>query len=342
MVEIRRYQDNQVSAVGLDELLRSRSDELSSDTVVWVDLASPTRDEESAILGTWYPIHELAREDMQHATSPTQDDALHHPKIEDFGTYLFIIVHATIPPKEKARNILSYLHMMGESQLNIIVGEQVLITHHNGESAVTDRLRAICARNPHAMRRGPDYLLHLILDDIVDEYLPLVHMIDDRIEELERQVFGTLSSDAVLMRILTVKRELQKVRRGLAYQREIVNRLSRGEFALVSTEESFYYRNVYDHLVRLTDQIDEGRDLAMNIMEAYFSVSSARLNQVMKVLTVFSTVFLPITFITSLYGMNFEFMPELHQTWGYPAVLTTIVVTVIAMILFFKRRGWLG
>lgn len=341
MVEIRVFRDGQVSPLSLDELQSVPVADLRNDTMVWVDLSAPTRDEEDAVLRRWFPVHELALEDMQHATEPDTERILHHPKIEDFGAYLFLILRAAIPPKETAQNVLSYLHMMGEAQLNVLVGERILVTHHAGEVGSMERLRSICSRNPLAMQRGPDYVLHLLLDDIVDEYLPLVQLIDDKIEELEQKVFGKVSNDAVLIRILAVKRELQKVRRSLAYQREIVNRLSRGEFALVSTEESFYYRNVYDHLVRLTDQIDEGRDLAMNIMEAYFSVSSARLNQVMKVLTVFSTVFLPITFITSLYGMNFEFMPELHQTWGYPAVIGVIIVTTIAMILFFRRRGWL-
>jgi magnesium transporter len=323
----------------LEQLKEYPEDRFEGDSMIWVDLASPTPEEEKTVLQEWFPVHELALEDMHHTSSDIQSEALHHPKVEDYGRYLFVIMHSLIPPQTAADNVLTYLTAMGEAQLNIIVGEHVLITYHGGQIKAADSLRASCSRNPKLMFRGPDFLLHLLLDDLVDDYLPLVQLIDDRIGELERTVFKR-PSNSTLIRILAVKRELQKVRRILAYQREILSRLSRGEFALISSEESFYYRNVYDHLVRLTDQIDEGRDQAMSIMEAYFSVSSARLNQIMKVLTLFSTVFLPITFITSLYGMNFQYMPELHQVWGYPAVLGLICTVALVMVILFRRRGW--
>ncbi|MCX6139365.1 MAG: magnesium/cobalt transporter CorA [Candidatus Kapabacteria bacterium] len=340
MIEIRLYKDGRILTIPREELGLHAESSLSEEEMIWVDLIDPSREEELFVLSSFFPVHELVLEDMHHAISQSESHMLHHPKIEDYGTYLFVIMHSMIPPSTKTDNVLNYLNAMDEAQLNILVGKRVLITHHGKQIGAADNLRGSCARNPLLMRRGPDYLLHLLLDDLVDDYLPLVQLLDERIEELERNVF-TKPGNTTLVRVLSVKRELQKVRRVLAYQREILSRMSRGEFALVSSEEAFYYRNVYDHLVRLTDQIDEARDLAMSIMEAYFSVSSARLNQVMKVLTVFSTVFLPITFITSLYGMNFQFMPELRQEWGYPAVIAVIIATVVSMVFFFKRRGWL-
>lgn len=340
MIEIRLYKDEVIQEILPNELIDHKESSFSEDEMIWIDLIDPSREEEALVLSSYFPVHELVIEDMHHAVSQLENRMLHHPKIEDYSRYLFVIMHAMIPPTVKTDNVLNYLSGMNEAQLNIIVGKNVLVTHHGTQISASTNLRASCSRNPHLMKRGPDYLLHLLLDDLVDDYLPLVQLLDDRIEELERSVFNK-TGNSTLLRVLAVKRELQKVRRILAYQREILSRMSRGEFVLVSSEEAFYYRNVYDHLVRLTDQIDEARDQAMSIMEAFFSVSSARMNQVMKVLTVFSTVFLPITFITSLYGMNFQFMPELRQEWGYPAVIAVIITTVVSMVFFFKRRGWL-
>ncbi len=341
MIEIRLYTNNAVRSITAEELLSIDHQSMTSEQMVWVDLASPTEEEERSIFRSWFPLHELVLEDMEHAVADSDGEILHHPKIEDYGSYLYIIFRSMTPPEAMPDNVLSYISMMKEAQLNVIVSEHVLITHHSGIVHAAPNTRLACDRNPLIMKRGPDYLLHLLMDDLVDDYMPLVQMIDDKIADLERSVFAR-STNLTLMRLLSVKRELQRIRRVLSYQREIANRLSRGEFALVSHEESFYYRNVYDHLVRLTDQIDEARELATSIMEAYFSVSSVRLNEVMKVLTVISTTFLPITFITSLYGMNFEFMPELHQPWGYPAVLGLIVVVAVTMVFIFRKRGWLG
>ena len=250
-------------------------------------------------------------------------------------------MHALVEPEPKAPDAASYLRGITEAQLNIVISENVLITHHAGRIDGTQALRNSCSRNSHIMQRGPDYMLHLLLDDLVDDYVPLVAVFEERVEELEHLVFKS-PGNLTLMRILEMKRLLQKVRRDVVYQREIVNRLARGEFALISPTESMYYRNVYDHLVRISDQVDTSREMVMSIMEAYFSVSSANLNQVMKVLTVISTIFLPITFITSFYGMNFEFMSELHTSWGYPSVIGLIVIVATIMYISFRRRGWLA
>ncbi|MBK6760262.1 MAG: magnesium/cobalt transporter CorA [Ignavibacteria bacterium] len=340
MIDIHLYRNDATTVISPDQLLAHSESLLQEDEMIWVDLSNPTPEEEQLVLQSWFPVHELVISDIRHALSSEDDQDFHHPKVDDLGTYLYVIMHALIAPDINTTDAANYLRLTTEAQLNIIISERVLITHHAGKIDGIKELQSSCGRNTHIMKRGPDYLLHLLLDDLVDDYMPLVSVFEDRVQELEHLVFKS-PGNLTLMRILETKRLLQKVRRDVVYQREIVNRLARGEFALISPAESVYYRNVYDHLVRIADQVDTSRELAMSIMEAYFSVSSARLNQVMKVLTVISTIFLPITFITSLYGMNFEFMPELHTAWGYPAVIALIITIATTMYVIFRKRGWI-
>lgn len=341
MLDIRLYRHGTVESLTQDQLHLHTEDTLSEGEMIWVDLAAPTPEEELAVLSMWFRVHELVLSDCHRALGEEQDeDQFHHPKVDDFGTYLYVIMHALVIPNVPTTDTASFLRQTKKAQLNVVISERILITHHAGPLEPIMNLRSSCLRNAQVMGRGPDYVLHLLLDELVDDYLPLVTIFENRVEELEHLVFKS-TSNLTLVRILEIKRLMQKMRRYVVYQREIVNRLARGEFAIISIEESMYYRNVYDHLVRISDQIETSRELAASIMEAYFSVSSARLSQVMKVLTVISTIFLPITFITSLYGMNFEFMPELHTTWGYPAVLILITSISAGMFLIFRRRGWI-
>lgn len=342
MIRVLAYRNKQIEELTAEQIHQVRPAELNEGEVVWIDMVAPANEETTSVLRNWFPVHELVISDCDRAITMSRDEQrFHHPKVDDFGNYLYVIMHALVAPGESVTDPATYLRETYEAQLNIIISSRVIITHHAAELPAVASLRQACVNNPEIMVHGPDYMLHLLLDDLVDGYLPLVEMIEDRVEELEHMVFRS-TGNLTLVRILEIKRQLQKLRRDVVYQREIVNRLARGEFALISLEESMYYRNVYDHLVRIADQVDTCRELAMSIMEAYFSVSSAKLNQVMKVLTVLSTIFLPITFITSLYGMNFRYMPELAQTWGYPAVLLVIVATATTMFVIFRRRGWLA
>lgn len=343
MIEIRHFHDGAMHQSSLDALRQLPVGSIPDGGMVWINMSAPTADEERQILSDWFPVHELVMSDAHRALGTHEDDdaQLHHPKVDDFGTYLFVIMHALVHRRSsEGDSAVVTLRNLGESQLNIILGERVLITHHAGDIQAIPALMLACDRNPLLLSRGPDFLLHLLLDDLVDAYIPLVELFEDRVEELEHAIFRR-PSNTTLIHILELKKLLQRIRKDVVYQREIVNRLARGEFAIISQHETMYYRNVYDHLVRIADQIESSRELTLSIMEAYFSVSSVRLNEVMKVLTVISTIFLPITFITSFYGMNFHHMPELNWWWSYPTVIGIIIVISASMYLMFRRRGWL-
>lgn len=328
MITIRILHEPTVQIVPVTELSSISVGDLKANSLVWVDMLDPSPEEEALILGSWFPVHELVRSDIRRARRATPEDQVHHPKVEDYQGYLFVIVHALRPEENQ------------DVQLNIVIGANLLITHHILRLDAIEDLASACERSSRVFRRGPDYLLHLMLDSMVAGYLPLVAEMEDKLYALEESTLANPSQEC-LHEILDMKRRIQAMRRVVVYTREIVNRLARGDFELISRDESFYYRNVYDHLIRVADQLEAARELAMSLMEVYFSATASRLNQVIKVLTVISTIFLPLTFICSVYGMNFDFMPELRWKYGYAMVWGVIIIVAGSMAVLFRKRGWL-
>jgi magnesium transporter len=196
---------------------------------------------------------------------------------------------------------------------------------------------------PVACQRGTAFLLHQILDQVVDYYSPVLDSFDDRIDHLEDDIFTLRRpNNEILSQIMDLKRSVLRLRRISGKQMDILHRMSRGEFGLIPEDMRPFYRDVYDHLVRVVDLAESYRDLISGSLEAYLSVVSNRLNEIMKVLTIFSAVMLPLTFIAGVYGMNFENMPELHSRYGYYAAWAIMICIAVGMLLFFKRRGWIG
>jgi magnesium transporter len=185
--------------------------------------------------------------------------------------------------------------------------------------------------------------LHQILDQVVDFYSPVLDDFDDRIDRLEDDIF-TLKrpNNEILSQIMDLKRSVLRLRRISGKQMDILHRMSRGEFSLIPEDMRPFYRDVYDHLVRVVDLAESYRDLISGSLEAYLSVVSNRLNEIMKVLTIFSAVMLPLTFIAGVYGMNFDNMPELHSRYGYYGAWILMIAVAVAMLWFFWRRGWIG
>lgn len=309
---------------------------IAPSAMVWVDLAHPTTEEFQAVLTSWFPVHDLVLSDCQRGLELSPEARPHHPKVEDYGTYLFVVAQApTMPPTDEGapRPVME--------QVSIIVGASVMITIHTRLDVVMATVERMCSTRASVMARGTDFVLHLVLDELVDAYMPIVTDFEEELERMEREVLQK-PSNRLLLRLLEIKRHVQESRRSVVYMREMTNRLSRGEFDLVSLEESMYYRNVYDHLVRTADQLDACREASTAMMEAYYSASNTRLNEVMRILTVISTVFLPMTFVSSVYGMNFRFMPEVDWRYGYAMAWGLMLCVGGGMVMFFKRRGWLG
>lgn len=304
--------------------------------VVWIDFEDPSDAEEETLLVSLLDVHPLAIEDAQRG----KDEEGHLPKVEDFGDYLFIIFN----PIER-RNSHGDEHSAEKleirtSQLSAFLFKRVLVTHHYKPLRSIAYATQMCGKNPQTLGRGPDFIFHLIIDDIVDNYTPILDAMDEAVDSMEDEVFKK-PSQRCMVRILQLKKDIMTTRRVAVYQREMLNRLSRGEFGLITQDEIIYYRNVYDHLVRMTDLADSYRDVVSGLLDAYLSVTSNNLNQVMKVLTIISTIFLPLSFITGFFGMNFRYLPGSEWEYGVAAATFFMMVVGLGMLWVFKRNKWM-
>ncbi len=338
MIVARRLDhDGNVTTIPLTDVRETLERQLvNEDNTIWIDLVSPTEVEEKEVLEDLFAFHSLAIRDCrrEHLMADGRD---HLPKVEDYGRYLFCIVN---PLVQRADDPDSAWIEVETRQLNAFLGEAFIVTHHYEPlPSVATAVRA-CEKNPSSFRRGPDFIYHLILDGVVDGYTPILDYFDQRVDDIEARIFSQMPAGS-LQEILALKRQIFVFRRITVHQRELVHRLARGEFELVTEHEIAYYRNVYDHLVRAADLSESYRDMLTALVDAHLSTQSNRLNEIMKVLAVISTFFLPLTFIVGLYGMNFHYMPELGWRFGYAMALAVMAVTALGMWTYFRRRGWL-
>jgi magnesium transporter len=299
---------------------------LASDMRIWIDLERQSPEADALLAGV-LKLHPLTIEDIWAERS--------QPKIDDFDGYLYVIVHGIGAARRDRLQTV---------EIDVVIGPNWLVTH-DPAGLVTDDIGTELDHSARVMARGIAWLAHAILDRAVDRYLPVIDQLDSEIEQLENEVLdraGTRRGRGVLLRILAFKRRLQELRRMSIHQREILLRLSRGELDEIPADALPFYRDVYDHFLRINDIAEGYRDLVTSALDAYLSVQSNRLNETMKTLTLMSTVMLPLTFIVGLYGMNFKHMPELDWVWGYPAALGVMVVVAVSILLWFRHRGWIG
>ncbi|HPC06937.1 MAG TPA: magnesium/cobalt transporter CorA [Anaerolineaceae bacterium] len=293
--------------------------------LLWINISNPQADEIQDILSNLFNFHPLSIEDCQSV-------GYQPPKVDDFGDYIFLIMH-TVHPGEDFRE-------METSELNIYLGENFLVTVHQEENltAINSLIQRI-HRDNRVYQFGSDFLCHALLDTVVDEYFPILDEMELEIDQLEDNVLETPKPET-LERILALKHGVMALRRIIAPQREVINKLSRDEFPQIDKQSQIYFRDIYDHLVRIQDMSETIRDLVSSALEIYLSSTSLKLNNVMKALTIVSTIFLPITFLAGVYGMNFRFMPELTWKFGYPMVWIISLLIIAVMLLFFRKRGW--
>lgn len=322
---VYRHGDERVhegfTADQLPELLKDSS------IVIWVDMESPTEKDEQVLLDV-FKFHPLTVEDCR--------ENRHYPKIEEFPGYLYFIVHGVRADTSPDR--FNTIEMDG------FLGHNYVITYHHDTFRSINNVKQLLRTSPILCRRGPAFLCHQILDQIVDYYSPVLDDFDERIDRLEEEIFTLKQpNNQILSQIMELKRSVLRMRRISVKQMDVILRMSRGEFPdLIPEDMRPFYRDVHDHLTRVVDLAESYRDLISGSLEAYLSVVSNRLNEIMKVLTIFSAIMLPLTFIAGVYGMNFDNMPELHSRYGYFATIVIMIVVALAMLFFFWRRGWLG
>ncbi len=289
----------------------------------WVDITAPG-EVEGRLLGEVFGFHPLSVED---AVSTIQ-----YPKVEMYEEYLYVVLHGIDP---RARS-----HHFATHDVDFFLGPNYLVTVHNGTSRSIKHVGELCERRESVLGSGPAALLHRIVDAMVDNYRPEIDELEVRITKMEEQAF--VGRDSIVRQLLHLKRDLSSLRRVVVPQRDVVGRLARREFAAISDEMTYRFRDVYDHLVRISEEAMIFQDRLNGVLDAHLSVVSNRLNEVMKVLTVMSTIFLPLTVLTGMWGMNIV-LPHLPggenaQFFWISGLMVAIVVTMLA---YFKRSGWL-
>jgi magnesium transporter len=295
------------------------------DVVIWLDMEEPTEADDHILLDV-FSFHPLTVEDCRANR--------HAPKVEEFPGYLFYIVHAVRTDTSSDR--------FNTIELDGYLGSNFVVTYHHEKFNSIERVRQAVSSSPAACQKGSAFLLHQIIDNIVDDYLPVMDDFDERINKLEDDIFTLKTpSNDILESILHLKRSVLRLRRISARQSDVIYRMSHGQFELISGNVLPFFRDIYDHIGRVTDLAESYRDLITGAMDAYLSVVSNRLNEIMKVLTIFSAIMLPLTFIAGVYGMNFDYMPELHSRYGYYGVWGLMVGIAGLMLWLFRKRGWI-
>lgn len=323
-VEVMDYDGGQCSERTVDSL--DALGAAPAGGVRWINVSGV---HDAALLqqfGERFGIHPLALEDIHNT--------LQRPKVEDYAAYLFIVLKMVTADRQRTA--------VGE-QVCLILSKGLVISFQEERlpGDVFDGVRAAVRTARGRVRSsGADYLAYRLVDAVVDGYFGVLEGLGARIDDLEDVILARPGPETVAL-LHGLKRELIALRNSVWPLREAVTRLERDESGLIADETRVYLRDVYDHAVQVMETVETFRDMAAGMLDIYLSSVSNRLNNVMKVLTVVGTIFIPLTFLTSLYGMNFEFMPELHWRYGYPVLLGVMLVLVLGMLAVFRRRRWI-
>jgi len=293
--------------------------------VTWINVVGIQQVEVLEKLGNCFTVHPLALEDILNTEQ--------RPKIEDYGEDLFIVVKL-ISYHEKTDEI-------GAEQISLILRPNALLSFQEKEgddfANVKERLRAGKGR---LRKMGADYLAYTLLDIVVDQYFGVLEKLGEKIEVLEGKLLADPGT-ATLQKIQNLKKEMLLLRKWIWPLREVISSLERGEFPGIQESTRIYLRDVYDHAIQVMDAIEIYRDMLSGMLDIYLSSLNNRMNAVMKVLTVIATIFMPLTFLAGVYGMNFKHMPELDWPWGYPLILIFMAFVAILMLTLFRRKKWL-
>ncbi len=290
--------------------------------LLWVDVSDPTN-QDFDDLAREFNFHPLAIEDCRHRHQ--------RPKVEEYQGYYFIVLYDASFDAE---------HQLELRELNIFLGPNYLVTVRSEPIRAVAMAERLWREWTDLADRGTGLLAYLLIDAIVDDYMPLLDAISDRLDDIEEQIFEDLRPES-LQEIFLIKKQLLFLRHAVTPLRDVFNTLLRREQQVFSRETSVYFQDVYDHLIRVADTIDTLRDLLGSTMDAYLSISGNRMNMVMKRLTAISTLLMSVTLIAGIYGMNFTYMPELAMRYGYIGALAGMFVVALALYLYFRYIKWL-
>jgi len=294
-------------------------------TMTWINIDGVHEIKVIEEIGKHFNLHPLILEDMV--------DTDQRPKIKDLGNYIFIIL-----------KMLYYAEKDNEmkvEQVSLVLGKNYVISFQEREGDVFDSIRERIRNNLGQIRKaGADYLIYALIDAIIDNYFTVIEKLGEETENLEDKVISQ-PNPANVQAIHKLKRDLIFLRKSVWPLREVINILERGESLLILKATNLYLRDIYGQTIQVMDTVETLRDVLSGILDIYLSSMSNRMNEIMKVLTIIATIFIPLTFIVGIYGMNFQYMPEIKWIWGYPVVLSVMLIIVIAMLVFFRRKKWM-
>lgn len=310
----------EVTDIEIDTLSEVRTEK---GTLIWVDLVSPT-DQELAKMGEEFAIHELALEDCSH---PHQ-----RPKLEEYADHVLLVAYGAKADESNTRSIIH--------EVDIIAGRGWVLTIHGGRPLDAEETARRVRTHAELFRSGAGFLLYVVLDELVDTFFPALDLIGGRVEDLEGEIFSNRPGN-VSASIYELRKELIEVRRVAGPMRDAMVVLLRRDLGLFSREAQRYLQDVYDHLIRVVEQVEDYQDLTSSAIDVNLSIASNRVNEVAKTLTAYAAIFAAITLITGIYGMNFTHMPELTWRFGYAWALGLMVAAAAGLWVYFRRKRWL-
>lgn len=291
--------------------------------VTWINVSGIHNTKAIEEIGKCFNLHPLLLEDIVNTDQ--------RPKMEDYGGYIFIVLKMLYTNKNE----------IATEQVSLVLGPDFVLSFQESEDDVFDIVRKRIRNGKGKTREmGPDFLAYSLIDAIVDHYFIILEETGEQVEELERRLVKE-PERTILQRIYHLKGEMIFLRKAVWPLREVINLMLRSETKLITKTTDLYLRDVYDHTIQVIDTVETYRDTLSGMIDLYLSSISNRMNEVMKVLTIVGTIFIPLTFITGLYGMNFEYMPELESPYGYPAALLVMLLISLVMLIYFKKKKWI-
>jgi magnesium transporter len=324
-VKLFHYDEEHCTETVIEEL-GQLSKLCCSSGISWINIEGVQNAQQIESIGDHFQLHPLLLEDIMNTDQ--------RPKIEDFEQYVFLVLKMlSLDPKRGE---------LRSEQVSFVLGNNYLLTFQEGlPGDVFNGVRERLQNNKGRLRKeGADMLAYSLLDAIIDEYFVILESAAERVEALEDRLL-TSAEPQLVKDLHRLKRDVLFLRRSIWPLREVISRMTRGEYQLIQTAAVPYFRDLYDHVIQVIDSLENFRDSLSNMMDIYLSIINNRMNEVIKVLTIIATIFIPLTFIVGLYGMNFKYMPELEWHWGYFSVLGFMALCVVFMLAYFRKKHWL-
>ncbi|HKJ26748.1 MAG TPA: magnesium/cobalt transporter CorA [Anaerolineales bacterium] len=297
--------------------------------VLWVDMSGEDTEKCNLILENIFKFHHLAVEDALRQT--------YVPKLDDWGRYLYMVLY-------EIGSFTTEQEIVLQNELDIFLGEYFLVTYHKSPLKSLDHVWDSCQGDPRYLKRGAPYLFYQLASEMVSQHFPVFDQIEVRIDEIEDQILRTPKKDT-LENIFSLKRSLLRLRRLMLPQQEVFNRLARNNFHVITDEQKYFFRDVYDHYVHFHDLAESQREMVASALETYLSATNNRMNEVVKTLTVITTMFMPITFVSTFFGMNFFQKEVAFGTWSGQLLFVVAIILIVliptAMFLWMRRKDWM-